>query len=57
MGRIFICLYADSVKREKEKEVTEQEEITDAIRGPEVKNKVRSKSSQIAIKLEELAIN
>ena len=57
MGRIFICLYADSMKREKEKEVIEQEEITDAIRGPEVKNEDRSKSSQIVIILEELAIN
>ena len=39
LRRIFICLYGDSMRKGKEKEVTEQEKITDTVRGREAKNK------------------
>lgn len=45
LRRIFICLYDDSMWTGKEKEVTEQEKITDTVRGHEVNNKDRTKST------------
>ena len=45
MGKIFICLYADSKKREKERKVTDQEEITNVLRGPEIRKEEGTGSS------------
>ena len=45
LRRIFICLYGDSMRKGKEKEVTEQEKITDTVRGREVKNKDTTKTT------------
>lgn len=43
----FSCFHANSTKRKKrkkEREVIEQEEITDAVRGPEVRQENRTQS-------------
>ena len=41
----FSCLHEDSMKRKEGKEVTEQEEITDAIGSPEVLKEDRTEST------------